>query len=116
MGIKDTAGNIVQLAELVRYRRRFLGLCGNAGYLRPPRCGAVGATAATANILPDMCRQVVDLNQESWRGKGLQQRLLEPNGLVTFKHGIPALKAAMDMLGYRACRRPLKLLGLKKEI
>jgi 4-hydroxy-2-oxoglutarate aldolase len=121
VGIKDTAGNIVQLAELVRDTADgFSVFAGNAGYLLPAlTVGAVGATAATANILPDMCCQVVDLfNQGKLEeAKALQQRLLEPNGLVTFKHGIPALKAAMDMLGYQGGmpRRPLKPLGTKEK-
>jgi len=121
VGIKDTAGNIVQLAELVRDTAEdFSVFAGNAGYLLPALAvGAVGATAATANILPDMCCRLVDLFNEGnmEEAKALQQRLLEPNGLVTFKYGIPALKAAMDMLGYQGGmpRRPLKPLAQKER-
>lgn len=121
VGIKDTAGNIVQLAELVRDTvEGFSVFAGNAGYLLPALAiGAVGATAATANILPDMCCQLVQLFNagKTREARCLQQRLLEPNSLVTFKYGIPALKAAMDMLGYQGGvpRRPLKPLPLRER-
>lgn len=121
VGIKDTAGNIVQLAELVRDTAEgFSVFAGNAGYLLPAlSIGAVGATVATANILPEMCCQVVKLFSEGKmeEAKAVQQRLLEPNSLVTFKYGIPALKAAMDMLGYQGGmpRRPLKTLAVREK-
>ena len=93
---------------------------GNAGYLLPAlSIGAVGATVATANILPDMCCKVLELFNEGKmeEAKALQQRLLEPNSLVTFKYGIPALKAAMDMLGYQGGlpRPPLKPLAAREK-
>lgn len=121
VGIKDTAGNIVQLAQLVKDTAEdFAVFAGNAGYLLPALAvGAVGATAATANILPDMCCQLVDLfNAGKIReARNLQQTLLEPNALVTFKYGIPALKAALDMLGYQGGmpRRPLKPLAPREK-
>ncbi len=121
VGIKDTAGDIVQLAELVKNTADgFAVFAGNAGYLLPALAvGAVGATAATANILPDMCCQLVDFFNAGKikEAKHMQQRLLEPNGLVTFKYGIPALKAALDMLGYQGGmpRRPLKPLAPKER-
>jgi len=31
----------------------------------------------------------------------LQQTLLEPNFLVTAKHGVPGLKAALELFGYQ---------------
>jgi 4-hydroxy-2-oxoglutarate aldolase len=121
VGIKDTAGNIVQLAELVRDTTEgFSVFAGNAGYLLPAlSVGAKGATVATGNILPEMCCKVVDLFNagKMEEAKALQQRLLEPNSLVTAKYGIPALKSAMDMLGYQGGlpRRPLKPLTLKEK-
>jgi 4-hydroxy-2-oxoglutarate aldolase len=66
-----------------------------------------------------MCCQVVKLFNEGKmeEAKAVQQRLLEPNSLVTFKYGIPALKAAMDMLGYQGGmpRRPLKTLAVREK-
>lgn len=117
VGIKDTSGNISQLIELVRDTEDgFSVFAGNAGYLLPAlSIGAVGGTLATANILPDECCRLISLFEagQMKEAKDLQLRLAEPNFLVTVKLGIPALKAALDMLGYQGGlpRRPLRPLS-----
>lgn len=123
VGIKDTSGNIVQLSELVRDTGDdFAVFAGNAGYLLPAlSVGVKGGTLALANILPDDCCRLVSLFKEGRmeEAKQLQLRLLEPNNLVTVKLGIPALKAALDMLGYQGGipRRPLRpLTDEEKEV
>lgn len=121
VGIKDTSGNIVQLAELVRDTADgFCVFAGNAGYLLPALAvGVKGGTLAVANILPQMCCRLVNLFKTGKleEAKKLQLKLLEPNFLVTGKYGIPALKAALDMLGYQGGlpRRPLKPLSLAQK-
>ncbi len=123
IGIKDTAGNIVQLAQLVRDTvDDFSVFAGNAGYLLPALAiGVKGGTLAAANILPGECCRLVELFRKGKleEAKELQLRILEPNYLVTGRFGIPALKAALDMLGYQGGmpRRPLKpLTAREKEI
>ena len=113
VGIKDTSGNIVQLAEIVRDTDDdFAVFAGNAGYLLPALAiGARGATLALANILPEACCNLVALFKEGKmkEAKDLQLKLIEINFLVTGRFGIPGLKAALDMLGYQGGypRRPL---------
>lgn len=113
VGIKDTSGNIVQLAEIVRDTEDdFAVFAGNAGYLLPALAvGARGATLALANILPEACCDLVALFKAGKldEAKALQLKLLEINFLVTGRFGIPGLKAALDMLGYQGGypRRPL---------
>jgi 4-hydroxy-2-oxoglutarate aldolase len=116
VGIKDTSGSIVQLSELVRDTEDgFAVFPGNAGYLFPALAiGARGATLALANVLPEECCTVFSSFKEGRieEARSLQLKILEINALVTTKLGIPALKAAMDMLGYRGGkpRRPLRPL------
>jgi len=116
VGIKDTSGSIVQLSELIRDTDDdFAVFPGNAGYLFPALAiGAKGATLALANILPEDCCKLVSLFKDGKmdEAKVLQLRLLEINSLVTTRFGIPALKVAMDMLGYQGGepRRPLRSL------
>lgn len=117
VGIKDTSGNIVQLTEIIRDTDdEFAVFAGNAGYLLPALAvGARGATLALANILPDECCELVSLFYEGKlkEARELQLKLIEPNFAVTSGGGISALKAAMDMLGYKGGfpRRPLKPLA-----
>ncbi|MFX0199226.1 MAG: dihydrodipicolinate synthase family protein [Candidatus Hodarchaeota archaeon] len=116
VGIKDTSGSIVQLSELVRDTQDdFAVFPGNAGYLFPALAiGAKGATLALANILPEDCCKLFWLFKDGRmdEAQALQLRMLEINALVTIRFGIPALKVAMDMLGYQGGRprRPLRPL------
>ncbi len=113
-GVKDTGGNIVQLAETVRDTDdNFSVFAGNTGYLMPALAvGARGATLALANILPQECCDLVKLVRENRyeEAKALQLKLLKINTLVTGKYGVSGLKAAMAMLGYEGGvpRNPLK--------
>lgn len=112
-GVKDTGGNIVQIAETVRDTADdFAVFAGNTGYLMPALAvGARGATLALANIMPQECCQLVKLVKENEikQARELQLKLLKINTLVTGKYGVSGLKAAMDMLGYQGGlpRRPL---------
>lgn len=123
-GVKDTGGNIVQIAETVRDTAEdFSVFAGNTGYLMPALAvGARGATLALANILPQECCELVKLVKENkmQEARELQLKLLKINVLVTGKYGVSGLKAAMDMLGYAGGmpRRPLMPADeqAKKEI
>lgn len=117
VGIKDTSGNIVQVAEIVRDTDDdFAVFAGNAGYLLPALAvGVRGATLALANILPEECCKLVCLFNEGKlkEAQELQLKLIEVNFSVTAGGGISALKAALDMLGYQGGlpRRPLRPLS-----
>lgn len=114
VGVKDTGGNIVQIAEEIRDTEEdFAVFAGNAGYLMPALAvGARGATLALANIMPEECCQLVKLCKEGnyKEAQKLQLKLLKINNLVTGKYGIAGLKAALDMVGYQGGypRKPLK--------
>ncbi len=121
VGIKDTSGNIVQVAELVRdTNKEFAVFAGNAGYLLPSlTIGAKGATLALANILPEDCCELFSLYRSGniHEAKSLQIKMLEINQMVTVKFGIPALKAAMDLLGYEGGkpRKPLRPISTQER-
>lgn len=121
IGIKDTAGNIVQLSEIVRDTDEdFTVFAGNAGYLLPAlSIGARGATIALANCLPDECCKLVDLfnKGELEKAKKLQLAMIKINYYVTGLYGIPALKEALNYLGYKGGlpRKPLQLLDDSKK-
>lgn len=114
VGVKDTGGNVVQIAETVRDTDDdFAVFAGNTGYLMPALAvGARGATLALANILPDECCRLVSYVEEGKlaEARELQLKLLRINTLVTGTYGVAGLKAALDMLGYQGGvpRRPLR--------
>jgi 4-hydroxy-2-oxoglutarate aldolase len=121
VGIKDTAGNIVQLSETVRDTDEdFSVFAGNAGYLLPAlTVGARGATLALANILPEECCRLVNLFRDGKldEARELQLKMIEINYLVTGGMGISGLKYALDLLGYQGgcVRRPLRPLTDEKK-
>ncbi len=121
VGIKDSSGNIVQIAETVRSSAPdFSVLAGSASFMLPSlSVGAVGVVAALGNAMPDACCRLYRLFQEGnlEEATGLQLDLLEINRAVTAGMGVPALKAAMDMLGYQggAVRSPLQQLSEEKQ-
>lgn len=109
VGVKDSGGDITQVAETIHLVDRverpgtFAVFAGSAGFLLAALAvGAVGGTLALANIAPAECYEVQAL-WESGRlneARRLQGRLIAPNRSVTGQWGIPGLKAAMDLLGW----------------
>ena len=120
VGIKDSSGNIVQISEIVRSSAADFGvLAGSAGFMLPSLAvGAAGVIAALGNIMPNQCCTLYKLFREKKfdEAKELQLELLEINFTVTAGMGVPALKAAMDMLGFNGghVRKPLQQLTEEK--
>jgi 4-hydroxy-2-oxoglutarate aldolase len=119
VGMKDTSGNITQLAETVRMAGSgFQVLAGSAGFfLAGLALGAVGGILALANIAPEMGLEVMRLFEARALAEAaeLQRRMIPVNHAVTGRFGIAGLKAAMDMLGYYGGPVRSPLLGLSKE-
>jgi len=113
VGMKDSGGNLNKMAQVLgAIRGDFQMLAGSAGFLLPAlSLGAVGAVAALANIAPELCIRLHGAfrNGEIQRAAELQVRMVSLNNLVTREGGVPALKAAMDLLGLAggAPRTPL---------
>jgi 4-hydroxy-2-oxoglutarate aldolase len=104
VGIKDTSGNITQLADTVRQADpAFQVLAGSAGFfLAGLVVGAVGGILALANIAPERMVELHELFMGNQREEAaeLQRRMIPVNGAITARFGIAGLKAAMEMLGY----------------
>ncbi|XP_018015683.1 4-hydroxy-2-oxoglutarate aldolase, mitochondrial [Hyalella azteca] len=111
-GIKDSGGDVTKLAALVHVTagNNFQVLAGSAGYLLAAlHVGCVGAICGLANVLPRELCQLFDLFVATTSGTAhaaasealsLQRRLIEPNSAVTKTLGVPAMKFAMDIMGY----------------
>ena len=104
IGVKDSSGNIVQISETIKGSPEgFSVFAGSASFLLPAVVmGARGGTLATANVVPDLCVKIYELALQGKiaEAREIQMSILELNALVTSKHGVAGLKAAMDMAGY----------------
>lgn len=115
VGVKDTSGNIVQIAETIRDAAKdFSVFAGNWAFFLPSLfLGAKGATLALANILPNDCASLMELYEQKRfdEARALSQRLMRLNAAITSKYGIGGLKAAMEMAGLYGGEPRLPLQG-----
>ena len=114
IGIKDSSGNIVQIAETIKHSAKdFAVFAGSASFLYPSlMLGATGGTMALANCIPDKCVELIELYMkgEHQKAQKLQISLLDINAAVTSKFGIGGMKAACELMGYYGgpLRKPLR--------
>ncbi len=104
-GMKETGTDAAQLAGFVdaAASSTFAVLVGAAPGFYPALCvGAVGGIVAAACVVPELCVRLHRLAREGRHSEARAlQRLLTPLGrLVTTTHGVPGLKAAMNLAGY----------------
>lgn len=104
VGVKDSSGDVLALAEMVRMvPEDFAVLTGNGSALYPALCvGARGGILAVGCIAPQLAVEVYEafLAGEHERARLAQQRLTRVTRGVLGRYGISGLKAALDMLGY----------------
>jgi 4-hydroxy-2-oxoglutarate aldolase len=108
VGVKDSSGDILNLAETVRLvPDDFVVMTGNGSALYPALCvGARGAILAVGCIAPRLSVAIYDAFRagEHERAREMQQRLTRLTRGVSGRYGISGLKAALDMLGYAGGR------------
>jgi 4-hydroxy-2-oxoglutarate aldolase len=117
IGLKDSGGDITKIGQMLNDTPAgFQILAGSAGFLLASlSLGAVGGVMALANIAG---RQLHELYARFQAGdlagaRAVQLPLIALNTAITARFGVAGLKAAMEMLGYRAGtpRAPLLPLG-----
>jgi 4-hydroxy-2-oxoglutarate aldolase len=112
-GIKESSGDLAVVGELVaRTPADFHVVVGAAPTLYASLLvGADGGVVAIANVVPELCVKLHRLVRERRLDEALvlQQALTPLATAVTGGFGVPGLKAAMAIAGYRAGvpRRPL---------
>jgi len=119
IGVKDSAGNMVKLAQIYSETpSRFRVFAGSAGYLLPALAvGAVGAVAALANIFPrEVCRLYeLFIDGKLEEARLLQARLAPANTAVTATYSVPGLKAALELTAGYGGRPRSPLLPLTEQ-
>jgi 4-hydroxy-2-oxoglutarate aldolase len=108
VGVKDSSGDILNLAETVRLvPEDFAVLTGNGRALYPALCvGARGAILAIGCVAPKLAVAIYEAFQagEHERAREMQQQLTCLTRGIPGRYGISGLKAALDMLGYKGGR------------
>lgn len=105
VGIKDSRGNLDLVGELAEQcQPGFQILVGSGAHLYPGlEVGAVGGIVAVGNLAPEasgLLFQAFKAGRSSEAGR-LQQQLGPVHNEVVGKIGVPGVKAALDLLGYR---------------
>lgn len=108
VGVKDSSGDILNLAETIRLvPEDFAVLTGNGSALYPALCvGACGAILAVGCIAPRLSVAIYEAFEagEHKSAREMQQQLTRLTRGIPGRSGISGLKAALDMLGYRGGR------------
>jgi 4-hydroxy-2-oxoglutarate aldolase len=118
IGIKESSGNVNLLGEFLNnVSEDFNVLVGTAGSLFGALAiGCVGGIVALANVAPENCVKIYELEKEGdyEEAKKLQLRMIPVNKAITVTYGISGLKVAMDMVGYFGGDPRLPLLPLSE--
>lgn len=118
-GIKDSSGSLSNLTETIpRAGQRFDFLLGTGSIVLPGlQMGASGAILALAAAIPELCVKLYTLFREGKmeEARRLQIELAPLNKALTQTLGIPAIKHAMDLLGYFGGPPRLPLLPLDQQ-
>jgi 4-hydroxy-2-oxoglutarate aldolase len=104
IGMKESGGDIAQVADLVSSTPDgFNVLAGAAATFYPALCvGAVGGILALGCAAPDACVRLFELTRAGRHDAAiaLQRELVPIARLLGATHGVPGLKAALNLLGY----------------
>ena len=118
-GIKETGSDAAQVAAYVdQAGARFAVIAGSAPTFYVSLClGAAGGVLAAACVVPELC---VELFGHASAGRHEEARRLQAEltpiaNLVTSAHGVPGLKAAMDLAGYKGGEPREPLAAASKE-
>lgn len=105
LGIKESSGHVQRIAEMVDAAPRpFQVLTGSAAMLFPSMAvGAAGAILALASALPELCVAMFDAvhSGDLRRARELETHILPASKFIVSQGGIPGVKYAMDLVGYR---------------
>ena len=103
VGMKESNSDVGKIATLARVLPgTFSIVVGSLPTLYPSLCvGAVGGILAPACVMPDLCVRLLALADAGRHEEALalQRRITPLARLVTGIHGVPGLKAALNLVG-----------------
>jgi 4-hydroxy-2-oxoglutarate aldolase len=102
IGMKESGGDIAQIADLVSGSPdRFQVLAGTTSTFYAALCvGAKGGILAPASVVPEACLRLFELARDGRHADAVAlQRQLMPLTRLLGAHGVPGLKAALNVIG-----------------
>ena len=119
IGIKESSGVVQRVAEMIAAApASFQVLTGSASMLFPSMViGVCGAILALASALPELCVAIYDAVKagDLEKARELEAHILPASKLIVSQGGIPGVKAAMDLGGYRGGLPREPLLPVSEE-
>jgi 4-hydroxy-2-oxoglutarate aldolase len=119
IGLKESSGIVQRAAEiLAAVPPSFQLLVGSASMMFPSMVlGAVGAILALGSALPEECVALFNAvrSGDLEKARELQAGILPASRLIVSQHGIPGVKYAMDLRGYRGGVPRLPLPALNED-
>jgi 4-hydroxy-2-oxoglutarate aldolase len=104
VGMKESGSDAALLADYIaRSGPEFFVLAGSGvTYFSGLVAGAQGAVLALAGLVPDFCADILDHVRAGRidEARALQRRLTPLARTIGGLHGVPALKAALDLMGF----------------
>lgn len=104
-GIKESSGDLTLLGRIAAVApSSFVTICGSGPVMYPALCiGARAGILAVACCCPRQAVALFDAHDQGdhERARRIQEALLPLAAAVTTSHGVPGLKAAMDLAGLR---------------
>ena len=115
VGLKESSGKLEYVRAVLRkVRAGFRVLVGSATILYEAlQAGAVGGVLNQADFVPALCVALYDafLNRRAREAYALQQRLLPLADEISVPYGVPGVKVALDLCGYRGGLPRLPLIS-----
>jgi 4-hydroxy-2-oxoglutarate aldolase len=119
IGMKDSGRDIIRIASLISGSPAdFSIMVGSASLFLPSlSVGSIGTISALANIAGEELFQIQrDYSAgDLINARSVQLRLIDPNSTITSRLGVPGLKYAQDLLGYKGGYARSPLLPLTEE-
>jgi 4-hydroxy-2-oxoglutarate aldolase len=115
-GMKESSTDVGRFSQIINaVPPSFTLITGSAAVWYPAlTMGIEGGILALSNIAGSACSQIRTLYKSGKfeEARSLYLKLLPVNSAITLQYGVPGLKAAAGLLGYRGCHLRLPLLPL----